>query len=47
MGTGVDRVYPPEHQSLAEEIVSAGGALVSQFMPHSDQPDTRSRCAMS
>lgn len=35
MGTGIDHVYPSEHQSLAEEIVSAGGALVSQFMPAS------------
>jgi DNA processing protein len=31
MGTGVDIVYPAAHFSLAEEIVSAGGALVSQF----------------
>jgi DNA processing protein len=31
MGTGVDIVYPAAHLRLAEEIVAAGGALVSQF----------------
>jgi DNA processing protein len=29
-GTGLDRVYPPEHESLAERI-AASGALVSEF----------------
>jgi DNA processing protein len=31
MGTGVDIVYPAAHSRLADDIVSAGGALVSQF----------------
>jgi DNA processing protein len=31
MGTGVDIVYPAANLRLAEEIVAAGGALVSQF----------------
>src|SRR5713101_9809334 len=31
MGTGVDIVYPAAHAKLAEEILAAGGALVSQF----------------
>jgi DNA processing protein len=31
MGTGVDVVYPAAHTRLAEEIISGGGALVSQF----------------
>lgn len=31
MGTGVDVVYPASHARLAEEILIAGGALVSQF----------------
>src|SRR4029077_14968063 len=31
MGTGVDIVYPAAHSRLAGEILSAGGALVSQF----------------
>ena len=31
MGTGVDVIYPASHARLAEDILSAGGALVSQF----------------
>ena len=31
MGTGVDIVYPAAHALLAEAILAAGGALVSQF----------------
>ena len=31
MGTGVDIVYPAAHGKLAEDILTAGGALVSQF----------------
>jgi DNA processing protein len=31
MGTGVDLVYPAAHFQLAEQILAAGGALVSQF----------------
>jgi DNA processing protein len=31
MGTGVDIVYPAAHFRLAEEILAAGGSLVSQF----------------
>lgn len=31
MGTGVDVIYPAAHADLAEQIVAAGGALVSQF----------------
>jgi DNA processing protein len=31
MGTGVDIVYPAAHAALAEQIIAAGGALVSQF----------------
>ncbi len=38
MGTGIDRIYPAEHQQLAEEILHAG-ALVSQFWP--EAPPTR------
>jgi len=32
LGSGVDRVYPPEHRALAERIV-AHGALVSDYPP--------------
>ena len=31
LGTGIDEVYPRDHKKLAEEILSGGGALVSQF----------------
>jgi DNA processing protein len=37
LGTGIRRVYPPEHRDLAEQI-AATGALVSQFWP--DTPPT-------
>lgn len=30
-GTGLETVYPPEHWSLAEEIVAKGGALISEY----------------
>jgi len=31
LGCGLDRMYPPEHNQLAQEIVKSGGALVSEF----------------
>jgi DNA processing protein len=31
MGTGLDRMYPRDHKKLADEILSRGGALVTQF----------------
>lgn len=31
LGTGIDVAYPPEHAPLFEEIVAAGGALVSEL----------------
>jgi DNA processing protein len=34
MGTGIDRIYPTENESLAERIVTHG-ALISQFWPGS------------
>ncbi|XID75048.1 DNA-processing protein DprA [Alkanindiges sp. WGS2144] len=33
MGTGVNLCYPAAHQSLYWQIVEAGGAIVSEFMP--------------
>jgi DNA processing protein len=30
-GTGVDVIYPKENKKLAEQIVSSGGAIVSEF----------------
>jgi DNA processing protein len=32
LGSGVDRIYPPEHSRLAERIIEAG-ALVSDYAP--------------
>jgi DNA processing protein len=31
LGTGLDMIYPKEHNKLAEEILAGGGALVTQF----------------
>lgn len=33
MGTGIDRIYPPENLSLAQQIVSEGGLIISEFEP--------------
>ena len=33
LGTGLDRIYPPEHRRLAESILDRGGTLVSEFPP--------------
>lgn len=30
-GTGLDRIYPAENEKLADQILAAGGAIVSQF----------------
>jgi DNA processing protein len=32
LGSGVDRIYPPEHRAMAEKII-AQGALVSDYAP--------------
>jgi len=39
LGCGIDRVYPPEHRKLAEEII-AHGALVSDY-PLGTRPEGR------
>jgi DNA processing protein len=31
IGTGIDEVYPRDHKKLGDEILAAGGAIVSQF----------------
>ena len=31
MGTGIDLIYPARHRNLAQAILNAGGALVSEF----------------
>jgi DNA processing protein len=33
LGSGLERLYPAEHRPLADEIVAAGGALVTEFPP--------------
>jgi DNA processing protein len=33
VGTGLGITYPPEHRALEEEIVSRGGAVVSERLP--------------
>ncbi len=32
-GTGPDRTYPRHHQQLADDILSGGGALISEYPP--------------
>lgn len=32
LGTGVDKIYPPEHKALAEQIIQRG-ALISDYVP--------------
>jgi DNA processing protein len=31
LGSSLDRLYPPENERLADDIVAAGGAIVSEF----------------
>lgn len=33
VGTGIDKVYPADHTALAQSIVDAGCAIVTQFFP--------------
>ena len=35
MGTGPDQIYPARHRALANEILSSGGGLITEFMPGS------------
>ena len=34
LGSGLARIYPQEHRALAERIVAAGGAVLSEYMPN-------------
>lgn len=31
LGHGLDRIYPPEHAGLAQQIITGGGCLVTEF----------------
>ncbi|MEK6706678.1 MAG: DNA-processing protein DprA [Bdellovibrionota bacterium] len=33
LGSGVDRIYPPEHALLADEILHNNGLIISEFTP--------------
>ncbi len=33
LGSGVDRIYPPENARLAEEVLAGGGAIISELEP--------------
>lgn len=33
LACGLDRIYPPEHRQLAEDILSTGGAIITEFPP--------------
>lgn len=34
LGSGVSRIYPSANQRLASEILSAGGTIISEYLPH-------------
>jgi DNA processing protein len=33
LGTGIDRVYPPEHGDLFDAVLASSGTLVTSFLP--------------
>ena len=41
MATGIDGVYPQRHRALAEQILEAGGVLVTEFDPGSEPLPSR------
>jgi DNA processing protein len=40
LGSGVDHIYPPEHQPLAEQIIAGQGAIISEY-PLGTPPDSK------
>ncbi len=36
LGTGVNKLYPPQNKNLAEEIIAKGGAIISEFPPDTE-----------
>ena len=37
LGNPIDRIYPTAHTSLAREIVKQGGAIISEYSPHTQE----------
>lgn len=33
LGSGIDRLYPPQHRPLAREILASGGLIMSEYPP--------------
>lgn len=36
LANGLPRIYPATHKTLAEDIIKSGGAIISEYEPHSD-----------
>jgi len=34
LGSGLNIIYPPVHQKLAQEIIKSGGAVISEYSPN-------------
>ena len=34
LGTGLQKIYPSQHEQLAEDIIAANSAILSQFLPY-------------
>lgn len=37
LGTPIDQIYPKNHQSLAIDIIKAGGAIISEYAPRTKE----------
>ena len=37
LGTSIDRIYPTAHLSVARRIVEQGGAIISEYAPHTPE----------
>ncbi len=36
LGSGINRLYPPENKELAGKIIETGGAIISEFAPNAE-----------
>ena len=41
LGTEITNLYPKSHQSVADKIIASGGAILSEYAPHSPPPNAR------